>query len=108
MGTEENVAASVNDERDDLETMNNEETRSRCKALTKKGERCKKTASPGSEYCSVHQSMAERPAQQTNTERTPLEEEAELEKESRQASSKKKKRSVKRVNITLKNGAKSF
>ncbi len=79
MGTEENVAASVNDERDDLETMSNEETRSQCKALAKAtGKRCKKTASPGSEYCSVHQRMAERRAQQANTERTPPEEKTEV------------------------------
>jgi len=74
MGTEGNVAALVNDERDDLETMSNEETRSQCKALAKRtGKRCKKTASPGSEYCPVHQRMAGRRAQQANTERTPPE-----------------------------------
>ncbi|MBE9508356.1 MAG: hypothetical protein IMY86_09940, partial [Chloroflexi bacterium] len=83
MRTEENVAASVNDERDDLETMSNEETRSRCKALTKKGERCKNHPPAGSEYCRVHQA-AERLAQQADIERTPLEEEGEVAKKQQQ------------------------
>lgn len=75
-------AASVNDGRDDLETMSNEETRSQCKALAKTtGKRCKKTVSPSSEYCPVHQRMAGRRAQQANTERTPPEEEVEALKD---------------------------
>jgi len=102
MGTEENVAALVNDERDDLETMSNEETQSQCKALTKTtGKRCKKTASPGSECCPVHQRMVGRQVQQANTKRTPLEEEAEVEKESRQASSKKKKEWDEHYHVSL-------
>lgn len=80
METEENVADSVNEERDDLEIMSNEETRSQCRALAKTtGKRCKKTASPGSEYCPVHQRIAARQAQQANTERTPPEPEEEVE-----------------------------
>ncbi len=102
MRTEEDVAALVNDERDDLETTSNEKTQSQCKALTKTtGKRCKKTASPGSEYCPVHQRMAGRRAQQANTERTSLEEEAEVEKESRQAFSKKKKEWDEHYHVSL-------
>jgi len=78
MGTEENAAASANNGRsandghDDVETVNNEETRRRCKALAKStGKRCKKSALPGSAYCPVHQRAAESQARRTNTERPP-------------------------------------
>jgi 1-acyl-sn-glycerol-3-phosphate acyltransferase len=40
--------------------MTNEETRARCKALTKAGDPCKNYALPDSEYCHVHRGVAVR------------------------------------------------
>jgi hypothetical protein len=89
MEKKDNVATSAGDERDDLETMRDEETRSQCKALAKTTDkRCKKTALPGLEYCAVHQQHARKRPQQANTERTPLEE--EVAKEPQQVPAKKK------------------
>ncbi len=81
MGTRKNAAALVNDERNDLETMNNEETQSQCKALAKSsGEQCRNKPSPSSEYCHIHRQMSERRAQQANTERTSPEKKAKVAK----------------------------
>ena len=89
MGTKKNVAASAGGERADLETMSNEETRNRCKALAKStGKRCKKAALPDAEYCPVHQRAAGRRAEQPNSERMPPEK--ETAKAPEQASPKKK------------------
>ncbi len=44
--------------------MSNEETRTRCQALTRSDEPCKNYALPGSEYCRVHQSVEDENAQQ--------------------------------------------
>jgi hypothetical protein len=79
VGSEENVVALVSDENDDLETTSNEEARSRCKALTKKGRRCKNPSLADSEYCRVHQ--AKELAQQANTEPTLPKEEGDVAKE---------------------------
>jgi hypothetical protein len=89
METEENVATSVKDEREDLKTMSNEKTRSRCNALTKQGEQCKNHPSAGSQYCRVHQA-AERPAQQADIEPMPLEVEGKVAKGQQQHPKKHK------------------
>jgi hypothetical protein len=77
MAVQKNVATSAGGARDEPNTMSNVETQSQCKALAKTtGNRCKKIASPGSEYCHVHQRMAGKQSQHENTERALFGQEA--------------------------------
>ena len=70
MGTGKNVASSAGDERADLETMSNEQMPNRCRAVARStGKRCKKAALPSAEYCSIHQRMPGRRAEQPKSER---------------------------------------
>jgi hypothetical protein len=70
MAVQKNIATSEGGAHDEPNTMSNVETHRQCKALAKStGNRCKKTASPGSEYCPVHQRMAGKQSQNENTER---------------------------------------